>query len=842
MPEVVVSLFLLAALGLSGFVALARARLGLTRLELVAYGFPVGMITWSLVALGIACLLGQLSLALILGLCMASLATAIVLYVSGTGPDGPWPGGIGLQDRFLPRPSGRVGFVHGPSIAPTMARDDETDLGLWQGIRRLVGWTWFWPVVVVGAFFIRWVFLWGGMFDLREDGLFPGQINVWGDWPQHVGDAASFIYGNNFPPEHPRMAGVPYAYHYLSSLTGAMFIRFGMTPYDALALHSFVLSAFIALGVLAFALRLLRDARTAALAVLLFLLGGGFGWVLIAQLGNENGDILGTIWNQPWNIYPQKDNGFWWENFYLSNIEPQRSTLYGIPLSLLILTLLYQAVQRFQPRHFVAAGVVIGLMPFSHLGALPALAIVIAMVALLFPSGRLGGPIGQWYPARKWIAFGVIAAGLAVPQLILQQAGQPAVTGGVAFHWGWLKGENEPIWWFWLKNLGWFAPLLLIGLALPRMFGSHAYRFLLAFMPIFLVCNVLKLQIDPLDNIKTLLYWHLAVCLIAAAVIARGWRLDRTIAARVLILLVVSSMFFSGLLVNLQQARGLDTYRWESATDLEIAELVREQTLPRGVFATAPRLDHPISTLTGRPVVMSFQGWLFTRGFDTAPRREALEDIYSLEPNTEALFDEYGIDYVVIGWTEREDYEPDLEDWRERYPIAIETDDYLIFAVSDPAIRRMEQERERQALLAGDSPSQRPSDVPTRGPRQTPTAEESYRPTIIYPAGQTPGAGTPVGGTPITGSPMAGTPIAGTPPVAAPSSGVTIIYPSSRGTPAAASAGTPASGTPGTGTPASGIPGTGTPAATPIAAQTPTAVATQAPTVEPTPRPTRPPR
>lgn len=739
MPQVVFSLLFLAALGVSGLVGLARARLGLTRLELVAYGFPVGMVVWSLVTLGIACLLGQMSLALVLGVGLASLITAVLLYSSGVAEGGPWPGGIGLARRFRSAASPSVGFVAIPRLGGT----SDVSEASWSAIgtaRRALAWPWFWPVVVCGGFIVRWVFLWGFMFDLRPDGLFIGQINVWGDWPQHVGDAASFVYGNNFPPEHPRMAGVPYAYHYLSSLTGSMFIRFGMTPYGALALHSFVLSAFIAVGVLAFALRLLRDARAAALAVLLFLLGGGFGWVLIAQLANDDGNVLGTIWNQPWDIGPQKDNRFWWENFYLSNIEPQRSVLYGLPLSLLILTLLLIAVQRWHLRTFVAAGIVVGLMPFSHLGALPALAVVITMTALLFPTGDLRGPLRQWYPARKWITFGVVAAGLALPQLILQQVGQPVVTGGVAWHFGWLKADFEPAWWFWLKNLGWFAPLTVIGLLMPRLFGGVTYRFLLAFMPIFVVCNVLKLQIDPLDNIKTLLYWHLAVCIIAAAVIAYAWRMDKGPAARVVITAVVATMFFSGLLVNLQQARGINTYRWESTSDLDIARLVRDQTAPHTVFATAPRLDHPISTLTGRPVIMSYWGWLATRGFDVQPREQALRDIYALAPNLDAVLAEYEVDYVVIGPTEREDYEPDVGAWEQRFPVAIRNDEYQIFAVSPAARQRLDRERQQEAAqpAASSSPSRRPSSFP------------SNQPVIVEPRRRaTPVAGTP-GATPLT--------------------------------------------------------------------------------------------
>jgi len=215
-------------------------------------------------------------------------------------------------------------------------------------------------------------------------------------------------------------------------------------------------------------------------------------------------------------------------------------------------------------------------------------------------------------------------------------------------------------------------------------------------------------------------------------------------------------MFFSGLLVNLQQARGINTYRWESTADLDIARLVRDQTAPHTVFATAPRLDHPISTLTGRPVIMSYWGWLATRGFDVQPREQALRDIYALAPNLDAVLAEYEVDYVVIGPTEREDYEPDVGAWEQRFPVAIRNDEYQIFAVSPAAQRQLDRERQRGATQAAApaSPSPGPSSSLSNqrvivGPRRRAT-----------PVMGTPGAGTLVGATPGGATPVVGTPAA----------------------------------------------------------------------------------
>ena len=637
-----------------------------------------------------------------------------------------------------------------PVLAPASGDEHAEHRAAWPvRLRHLLAWRWFWPVVICGGFAIRWAFLWGGMFAVQGGDLHTGQINVWGDWPQHVGDAASFIYGDNFPPYHPRMSGVPYAYHYLSSLTGAMLIRFGMAPYTALALHSFVLSVFIALCLLAFALRLLRDTRAATLAVLLFLLGGGFGWLLVVQHTSPD-NVLSAVWNHPWDSGQQRADHFWWENFYFADISPQRSVLYGLPLSLLILTLLFIGVQRWSWRPFVAAGVVVGLLPFAHLGALSALVMIVPMIALLFPTGDLRRPIGQWYPVRRWLVFGVIAVALAGPQLLLQQVGHPETAPGFAFHFGWLKGDDEPVWWFWLKNLGWFVPLTIVGLLRPSLFGRTPYRFLLAFMPIFIICNLVKLQTDPLDNIKALLYWNLAICILSAGVLVALWRAYRQVLLRTALVAAVAMTLLSGVLINLQQARGLDRPIWMStggdARRRPGAQRDRARRRLRHRAAAGPS-DLDAQRPAGRDGLLVVAGHPRVRYPTTGAGAHGY--LSRLAPDAQQMIDAYHIDYVAIGPREEDEYGPSLQQWLRRFPVAIQTNHYLIFAVSPDAQTRLAQRLEQQGL--------RSSGVGGSGP-----------PVRVIPPRQvaTPMAGTPVAGTPVAATPVAAMPVAGTPTAA----------------------------------------------------------------------------
>src|SRR5690606_5352243 len=159
------------------------------------------------------------------------------------------------------------------------------------------------------------------------------------------------------------------------SITAAAMVKLGMSPITALPLQSFLFSVLLLLGLYAFALRVLRDRNAAALAVLLFLLGGGLGWLITAGEIVSTHDVFGILLRHPWDVMLQADANYQWKNVYFSLIEPQRPYLYGLPLALLILTLLLIAVQTRGSRAFIAAGLVTGLLPLAHLGTLLALAL-----------------------------------------------------------------------------------------------------------------------------------------------------------------------------------------------------------------------------------------------------------------------------------------------------------------------------------------------------------------------------------------------------------------------------------------------------------------------------------
>ena len=632
---------LLAAMGAPGVAALRRAGLDLDPLERVAYGLPLGVVVSSLVLLGLAIFLG-LSVPLVVAVGFAGPVVARLLW-----PGTPSP----LALSIISRPPGPAASTGVMASASRMLR---------SGLPLL-------PALVIAGFVLRWVLLWSSALTYGPDGLAAGQLNIWGDWSAHLGDVMSFAYGDNFPPEYPRLAGQPFAYHYLVSITAAAMVKLGMSPITALPLQSFLFSVLLLLGLYAFARRLLGDRNAAALAVLLFLLGGGLGWLVTVREMASTHNVLGTLLHHPWDQMLQSDANYQWKNVYFSLIEPQRPYLYGLPLALLILTLLLSGVQTRGRRALIAAGLVAGLLPLAHLGTLLALALVTPFLFLLFPS-------------RRWFLFFGIWVAVAVPQLLLQQGGKPAAASAIRLEIGWLA-KSDPWIWFWFKNLGLFLPLLVVALISRDLMPPVAKRFLWAFMPVFVIANLIVFQPWDWDNTKIIVYWFLAVCLLAAALLVRLWHRYRSPVLRGLLLVALTTMLLSGVLINLQQLLGLDRHLLLTTEELQVAEQVRQKTAPRAMFVTGTQHNLPVSVLTGRPIVMGYPGWLWSYGFDYSTEQRDLYAIFAYDPDTPELLKKYGVDYVVIGPEERREFAVNYTAFSQRYPVIIRTPNYTVFDV-----------------------------------------------------------------------------------------------------------------------------------------------------------------
>ncbi len=570
--------------------------LALTLEERLAYGAVIG-------ALALAA--ADLLLALAFGMTAWTVLAAVALVLGASAPG--WWRARGLLEGELDDLAGR------------WARREPWPLWLLLGIA--------WPYTLV---------LFARAYSFTAGALVAGNEGAYADWAAHLTYAGSFAYGHNFPPEFPVDPGHRLAYPFLVDVLAAGFVPLGTSLTSALVLSSALLAlAFPAVMYLA-GVRLTGTRVGSALAVLVFTLSGGIGF--LRALGPVARSGLAGLLPQGPLFTQDVARNYQWLNPVLAWMVPQRSVLYGFSLALLVVAMLWVALGRGREAGwapFAFTGVVTGLVPLAHLHAYGTIVALMAFWAVLSPR-------------RQWAAFFVPALALGLPVVLWMLGGGAAAIKRQPW---WLADTNGhldgPVW-FWLKNTGLLVPAVAAAFVWR---GTLPDRLALHLAPVwlwFLVPNFVVFQPWDWDNTKFFAYWALFGSLAAGALLVRLPRLGPVAAAGAVVLAL--TLVASGTLDVARQLEPEGAATFTGAGGVRVAAWARANTDRRAVFLVAPVHNDPIPTLAGRRVVAGYPGWLWTYGLsDWSERTADAQRMLKGDPATLGLLHRYGVSYVVLG-------------------------------------------------------------------------------------------------------------------------------------------------------------------------------------------------
>ena len=520
----------------------------------------------------------------------------------------------------------------------------------WAGARRR--WPSSWPLlavlVVCGAWTVHFLHQ---AYVYTPAGLFAGYVNIWGDWAAHLSFAGSFVYGHNFPPEYPIDPGHRLGYPFMIDFFAADLVPLGLSLTEALTATSAMLGLALPGVIYLAALRFTGGRAASVIAVFVFLLSGGLGFVRL--LGDIQSGGLAILHHLPHEYTLNRDINLQWLNPVLAYIVPQRSTLFGFSLTLIVLVLLWIAIREHLGwPAFIFSGIVAGLMPVFHVHAYG------TVVALAFFWALLNR-------RREWIAYFLPAVVIGIPILVSMWppqntsicAGGPSIDG-YCIQPGWLSPTDwqRYIWlfpfdfaWFWIWNTSVLAPLMIAGHFLVRWFPTAFPRWFAPMWLWFAVPNLIVLQPWNWDNTKFFVFWALLGSVVVGGVLAGMLRRGRGAAAAAVALLVL--LCLSGFL-DLYRASdfSVSSVEFTDANGLKVAQWVRQNTSPYAVFAVADDHNSPIPTLAGRRELIGYPGWLWTYGLaDYVQKGEDDRRILDGDPAALDLVKKYGVDYVMIG-------------------------------------------------------------------------------------------------------------------------------------------------------------------------------------------------
>ncbi len=585
-----------------------------------------------------------------------------------------------------------------PAWRASLARDWTAGTCLPRSLaeRRLLA-----AIILVAA---ALAFLFGRAVEVTHGAWLAHYNNTWSDWSFHAAYTTTFVYGQNLPPQNPLFAGTPFRYPFAPDFASALLMAGGWSLPAALTWPAWAMATVALSGLVLWARRLTGNLGSGMIAVLLTLLGGGLGfWFFLgdaARLG-----LIATLLHAPqsYDRYPPPVN-IQWYNPILSYYLPQRSFVFGAAILMAVLLLLTAALEETpllawrqalvalidtrrrlsgQGVAFLVAGALAGVLPWFHVHSLLVLGLVTVVWALLWPR-----------PA--WLLFAAAVVVLALPRLAAAIPGD--ISAPTALHYprlqlGWVANDGLEGWkllflpvvwvWFWFKNTGLFLPLLLVALLTPIALPLRSRLLLAPFLAVFLVANVVVFQPWVWDNTKVLVFWYLAGGVAVGAFLI--WLARRWPAGWIASSIVALTLLASGVLSLIQwlPPQG-PTFSWFSREDIGLADSVRQSTDPHSIFLTGDEVTNPIADLAGRPVLMSYRGWLWTYGIDYSRREADIAQMFIGAPNALDLLHQYGVNYVLIGPEELSTWHADPGFFDRSLPLLTKTEHYRVYIVPPP--------------------------------------------------------------------------------------------------------------------------------------------------------------
>lgn len=495
----------------------------------------------------------------------------------------------------------------------------------------------------------------------NEDSIIAGNRLVWTDWPIHFAIISSFVQSNNIFPQNPQYAGQILTYPFFSDFLSAVLQVLGENIKNSLVIPGIVLSIAFITNLYYFGNLITRSKRISVAGIFVGIFSGGIGFVYFFNDLISSSDKLKTLLQPPHEYTFYQEKGLWFFSFLYSELLPQRSFLFGLPLFFLVLIFLIIGLIKEEKRILVLAGIALGIMPFFHMHAF----ISIIMFNLIFlpltfaTTLKHEGVSGLKRQIMDVVFFFIIpAAVIALPQILLLFSLN--LNEVIAWHTGWMN-QNENIFWFWFKNTGLFLPLLVYGL-LKNKLSPLEFNVAISALFLFIVCNLFQFAMWPYDNLKIMTFWYLICAFIVAKVLAKIYK--NSVVGKVMVIVLIFSLTASGLIDISKIIHGNDTkiQIW-SKNDIEISRALITNTLPNQTVLAAAQHDNPASALAGRPVIIGYPGNAWSWGLKDWSQREA--DVHALFKGDSylapLLIEKYKVRYVLISQRER-NFEPEVNE------------------------------------------------------------------------------------------------------------------------------------------------------------------------------------
>jgi hypothetical protein len=517
---------------------------------------------------------------------------------------------------------------------------------------------------------------------LREvDGALNVGQSTYGDLCLHLGIATG-LRNASFPPTYTLIQGVELGYPFLSDALAASMLLFGTGLSAAFVVSGSLMMLLVYAGFVIFAWELTHRKLAVALAFFLLFMNGGLGFLYVFDRVTEDSSMLRAVfegyYHTPTNM---PDLNLRWVNVICDLFIPQRTLLAGWAAVITALYLLSRAMRSGRRSEFIALGVWAGAMPMIHTHSFLALGLI--SVGAMVPHVIRARGEDRVNALLNFLLYGAVAAVLALPQLLKWTFPQTAEGGslGVLLNWVNNNGDNtfkDNYFWFWIKNVG-IVYLLIVPAALNM--GKTARALAFGALTVYCVAEIVQFQPNPYDNNKLFVVAFLTVMPMVGAFLSRIW--DRLKGLRCRVYFLALFMLVSTISGAMSIGREtISDYQLFSADEAAAGGYADTQTPRDAVFLTGDQHNDPIAALAGRQIVCGTGSYLYFHGIDYSRQARDVKLMYEQPAENEALFEQYGVDYVYLSSYERGDFAVDTAYFEARGELVFQSGDVYIYKLT----------------------------------------------------------------------------------------------------------------------------------------------------------------
>jgi len=504
----------------------------------------------------------------------------------------------------------------------------------------------------------------------------------YGDIPFHLTQITKFAFGNAFDFQETIFSGERLRYPFLINLASGFLLK--LTNSWSFAVHVPVMllaGANIVLVYLVYKI-FLKKAWAAMLALPLFFLGA-------AQSAYR--------WDA---IYPAQ-NIVWGAPLTMSFLH-QRTFFLGFFLFLLVLYALLKMKDTQSKKLTALAAIAFGLLPLAHTHTFVATGAVVGLFFLISLLGK------NKILIKRYFVVLVLGTLIAAPQ-IFYLVSESRIPSFLSLRLGWMtqhsigsvqypSGDSLTSLFqgfviyatFLWTNFGILLPVALLSLAAIFLFSKlraqFPYAVFFAYGAIFLFLLVQLVQFQPwdFDSNKILIYSQFFVApLVIAFFLWLAKKAKARIASYALLFVFFAGAIYPGIgdilpRLSVTQQEIPIIFNTDAR---KLAEFVQTNIQNEQVILTTSTHLNPINSLTGKPAIVGYPGWLWTRGIDYSQREKEMKNFYQNPTKQNSLLNKYNIQYILLSPFAVHDWKANKELFDKEFQSVYEGEKYTLYEV-----------------------------------------------------------------------------------------------------------------------------------------------------------------